>query len=62
MQLIRLAEVLKQTGLSRSLLYGKLDNGDFPRPVKLGNRVNAWSADEIQEWISDKLADRLLER
>jgi prophage regulatory protein len=31
--------------------------GDFPKPVKIGNR-NHWSEEEINQYISDKLAER----
>lgn len=57
-QLIRIGDVLKQTGLSRSLLYRKLDTGDFPKPVKLGERINAWPASEVEDWIAQRVAER----
>ena len=31
--------------------------GDFPRPVKIGNR-NHWSEEEIDAYIADKLGQR----
>jgi prophage regulatory protein len=31
--------------------------GDFPKPVKIGNR-NHWVEDEIGRFIADKLAQR----
>jgi len=31
--------------------------GDFPKPVKIGKR-NHWSEEEIDKYISDKLAQR----
>jgi prophage regulatory protein len=31
--------------------------GDFPKPVKIGNR-NHWAETEIDQYIADKLAQR----
>lgn len=31
--------------------------GDFPKPVKIGNRLH-WVEEEIDEYIADKLAQR----
>jgi predicted DNA-binding transcriptional regulator AlpA len=30
----------------------------FPRPMKLGKATNAWLEDEIDNWISERLAER----
>lgn len=53
-QILRLPKVLERTGLSRSLLYRMLDAGDFPRPIKLGERVNGWRDNEIEDWIAQR--------
>ena len=39
---LRLPEVLARTGLSRSTIYVRLDQGRFPRPVSLGGRAVGW--------------------
>jgi prophage regulatory protein len=31
--------------------------GDFPKPVKIGNR-NHWAEEEIDQYIADKVAQR----
>ena len=56
--LLRLPVVIERTGLSRSALYVMLEQGKFPKPVKLGERINAWPDDEIAEWIADRRAAR----
>lgn len=56
--LLRLPEVLARTKLSRSKLYELLDRGDFPKPVKIGARVNAWADTELEDWIQAQLAVR----
>ena len=53
-RLIKLPEVLRLTGLSRSTLYRKLKEGDFPRPVQLGKRAVAWRESEVIAWINGR--------
>ena len=54
----RLPSVKARTGLSRSEIYRRIVAGDFPRPVKLGERASAWSAAEVDAWISSRIAER----
>lgn len=55
--LIRLPEVKRRTGLSRSTIYAKKDKNspsfdpNFPAPVKIGPRASAWPEDAILAWI-----------
>lgn len=54
----RLPAVKARTGLSRTEIYRKIANGQFPAPVKLGERASAWSAAEVDGWIRERLALR----
>ena len=54
---LRLPEVLARTGLSRSTIYVRLDQGRFPRPVSLGGRAVGWIESEVQEWIRQRIAE-----
>ena len=58
-RLLRLRDVLAQTGLSRSSLYRLMDRHDrdaFPRPVAIaGTRMKAWSAAAVSDWIESQL-------
>lgn len=54
----RLPQVKARTGLSRSEIYRRIALGDFPRPIKLGERASAWSTAEIDAWIADRIAAR----
>ena len=58
MQLMRLKEVMAATGLGRSTLYKYIAAGQFPEPVALGGRSVAWVADEVDEWILARIAER----
>ena len=55
-RILRLPEVLARTGLSRSTIYVRLDQGRFPRPVSLGARAVGWIEAEVDEWIRDRIA------
>lgn len=56
MQLLRLPDVKKLTGLSRSTLYLRISQGTFPAPISLGGgRAVAWLAAEVEDWISDRV-------
>jgi len=53
----RLPDVMTQTGLSRSTIYGMIGRGEFPRQFNLGPRAVGWSADDVLEWIDSKIRD-----
>ena len=55
---LRLPEVLARTGLSRSTIYVRLDQGRFPRPVSLGARAVGWIEAEVDEWMRERIAAR----
>ena len=53
---LRLPEVLARTGLSRSTIYVRLDQGRFPQPVSLGARAVGWIEAEVNEWMRERIA------
>lgn len=55
MRLIKLKEVLNQTGLGRSTLYSYVQQKQFPQPVSLGPRAVAWVESEVQSWIDQRV-------
>ena len=52
---LRLPEVQDRTGLSRSTIYVRLNQGRFPRPVSLGSRAVGWIEEEVEEWIRERI-------
>jgi len=54
----RVPKVLSYLGISRSTLYRAIDEGSFPRSVRLTKKVIAWDAAEIQRWAAARLAAR----
>ena len=65
---IRLPEVLSRTGYGRTTIYRKMEEGTFPRSVKLGgppidpnvfdSRAVAWIEDEVDQWIDSRIDER----
>jgi len=65
---IRLNEVLSRTGYGRTSIYRKMEDGDFPKSVKLGgppkdpnafdSRAIAWIEDEVDQWIESTIEER----
>jgi prophage regulatory protein len=45
--ILRLPAVKTSTGLSRSTLYLRIAQGEFPKPVSLGGRAVGWPASEV---------------
>jgi prophage regulatory protein len=52
--LLRLPQVIEQTGLSRSLLYSEVKAGRFPQPTKIGRRAVAWRRADLEQWASGR--------
>ena len=52
--LLRLPDVQKLTGLSRSSVYRLEATGDFPKRVRLSERATAWREDELLEWVDSR--------
>jgi prophage regulatory protein len=58
MRVMRLKEVLDTTGLSRSTVYKYIADGDFPKPVTLGERCVGWVESEVFEWLLARIEER----
>lgn len=58
MRLIKLKDVMSNTGLGRSTIYKYIAEGMFPKPVSLGARAVAWVESEVEDWILDKVEQR----
>lgn len=56
--LLRLKEVSARTGLAKNTIYDRIRRKEFPAQIDLGGNCVAWSEDEIDAWIEDKLAAR----
>ena len=57
-QIIRLPEVMAATGESRSTIYRRISDGEFPKPVKLGPKSVGWVEEEIADYNMRRIAAR----
>lgn len=48
---IRLPEVKNKTGLSRSSIYLRMSNGEFPQSISLGGRAIGWLESDVNQWL-----------
>lgn len=53
-KILRLPDVIKATGLSRSSIYLAMKKGTFPTPIKLGERAIGWPEDAIKDWADTR--------
>lgn len=51
--LVSIADVLALIPVSRATLYNRMQEPDFPRPIKIGGRV-FWKSEELQAYIDSK--------
>lgn len=54
-RLLRLCDVIKRTGLSRSTIYALIAKDQFPNQIPITERCVGWDEDKIQDWILEKL-------
>lgn len=47
--IMRLPEVMRLSGLSRSTIYKYVEEGLWPRPVQIGKRAVGWPSGEIEK-------------
>lgn len=53
--ILRLPKVKARTGLSRSTIYLRVNQGLFPRPVRLGQRAVGWTESSIDDWLAERI-------
>jgi prophage regulatory protein len=51
----RLPTVIEKTGLSRSSIYLRMNKGEFPQSISLGDRAIGWLEADIEQWLEDKI-------
>jgi prophage regulatory protein len=56
-RMLRRKEVEAITGRSRSAIYAGIDDGTFPKPIKIGTRAVAWPESVIRAWIAERMGE-----
>jgi prophage regulatory protein len=57
-RILRLADVKSECGDSRSTIYLRVQQGLWPKPVKLGPRSVGWPASEVEAINAARIAGR----
>ena len=67
-RIIRLNEVLSRTGYGRTSIYRKMEEGTFPKSLKLGGppkdpdtfdcRAIGWIEHEVDQWVESIIEER----
>jgi prophage regulatory protein len=53
---LRMPDVMRRTGYSKSRIYALITRGEFPQQVQIGERATAWLKSEIDSWIAARIA------
>lgn len=48
---IQKSAVLEALGISSPTLYRLIQQGEFPRPVKIGHKASRWFESDIKEYL-----------
>ncbi|WP_259741263.1 AlpA family transcriptional regulator [Pseudomonas fluorescens] len=61
MQILRMAEVTRRVGLSKSTIYDRINpkstryDDTFPKPIKIGLSAIGWLEEHINSWIESRI-------
>jgi len=55
--LIRVPEVLRRVGFSRTTMYELIKEGRFPDKITISSRAVAFVESEIDAWIENTISD-----
>lgn len=61
MQILRMAEVTRRVGLSKSTIYDRINpkstryDNTFPKPIKIGLSAIGWLEEHINSWIESRI-------
>ena len=54
-QILRLPDVCKATGLGRSMVYQLEAEQQFPARVRIAARAVGWIEEEVQGWLAERV-------
>ncbi|MCG8029926.1 MAG: AlpA family transcriptional regulator [Candidatus Thiodiazotropha taylori] len=54
-KILRRPAVEARTGLSRSTIYQRMSEGNFPKAISLGDRAVGWVEAEITDWLNQQI-------
>ena len=57
-RILRLAQVIDMTGLGKTKIYELQAQGRFPMSVRITTHSVGWVEQEVQAWLTGRLAER----
>lgn len=51
-RILRLKEVTRLIGISRSSLYSMVAKGGFPAPIRIGAHSSGWRLADLDAWLA----------
>lgn len=55
-KLVDMVFITEFTGLSNKWFYKLIQEGEFPKPIKLG-RSSRWLQSEVEKWMQQRIVD-----
>lgn len=55
-RILRLRDVLQQTGMARSTLYQAMKRGEFPAAISVYGASTGWVQSEVSDWVNARIA------
>ncbi|EIT7186877.1 MAG: AlpA family transcriptional regulator [Serratia marcescens] len=55
-KMVSMAFITEFTGCSDKWFYKLIQDGEFPKPIKLG-RSSRWLKTEVEQWMQKRIAD-----
>lgn len=56
--IMRRDEVERKTGFKRAHIYNLMKEGKFPQAKRIGMRAVGWDSLEVEQWITERLAQQ----
>lgn len=53
-RILGIRQLEEMLGITRTTIYRWQRDGNFPAPLKLGQRANRWREDEILNWLAEQ--------
>ena len=60
-KLLKVTEVAIYINTCKSQVYKLVQQGRFPKPIKLGERGSAWLVSEVDAWLQSRIDERDVE-
>ncbi len=54
LKLVRPDELAAMLGVCRHTIYHWVRHGQFPEPIKIGQRASAWRLEDIERWLAER--------